>query len=148
MRRCYEHLCGPPCRASGTDRGPALVPSPNRVFVLGRGPVHDEGQFLAFYLNDMRTNKIHILFLYRKSDLCACGCRGWCSIHVLMHWLRWNVVALARGEMPFARHDNSVFQIVADAFRLTTRLGRKSISHNSKGKAHGGTALPLGAVRI
>ena len=47
--------------------------------------------FLAFYLNDMRTNKIHLLFLYRKSDLCACGCRGWCSVYPLVLELGLNL---------------------------------------------------------
>ena len=40
--------------------------------------------FVAFYFNLLRTNKIHLICLVRKNDLCGCGCRGWCSFYPIL----------------------------------------------------------------
>ena len=36
----------------------------------------------------------------RKSELCTCGCRGWCSLRPLMDMMHWSCQALARGQHP------------------------------------------------
>ena len=55
------------------------------------------------------TKVPHLVALLRKSQVCRCGCKGWCSIFILMTFLRWQFEALARGEHPVARHDGEPF---------------------------------------
>ena len=54
-----------------------------------------------------------LLVAVRKADLCKCGCRGWCSLYVMLHMLGWSIAALARGEHPHLAQ----FGDVLDALR-------------------------------
>lgn len=51
------------------------------------------------------TGKRHLLGVIRKSELCACGCRGWCSLAPIFRFLSWSLGCMARGAWPTARHD-------------------------------------------
>jgi hypothetical protein len=39
--------------------------------------------------------------------MCACGCRGWCTMYCVMTFLNWSFVQMARGLAPDKRHDGS-----------------------------------------
>ena len=40
------------------------------------------------------TKVNHLCMAIRKSELCACGCRGWCTMYVAMLILAWNFEAM------------------------------------------------------
>ena len=63
--------------------------------------------FIGFTLRNLITGKRHLVCLLRKSELCRCGCRGWCTVYPVMEFLAWGVRALARGQRPGAMHDDS-----------------------------------------
>ena len=52
----------------------------------------------------MKRNTIAVL---KKSELCACGCRGWCTIYHFFKELHWELCALAEGIHPTNRHDRA-----------------------------------------
>ena len=45
----------------------------------------------------------------RKSKMCRCGCKYWCSLYAVLRWLCWSLAALADGKHPETRHDGSAF---------------------------------------
>ena len=51
------------------------------------------------------SSKRHLLLALRKSRICRCGCKGWCSLSAVFRWLGWSIVALAVGVFPAQRHD-------------------------------------------
>jgi hypothetical protein len=51
----------------------------------------------------------HLLFALRRSQLCNCGCLGWCSLHQVWAVLMWSCARLARGQWPSRKHDFNAF---------------------------------------
>ena len=43
----------------------------------------------------------------RKSSLCQCGCRGYCTLFPVLNVLRWSIGVMETGYFPSARHDGS-----------------------------------------
>ena len=72
---------------------------------------------VAFYVYCILTGKRHATAVFRKADLCQCGCKGWCSVYSLLLSHHWSFLAMARGKKPTARHDGTPFISVADATR-------------------------------
>ena len=57
----------------------------------------------------------HLCAVIKKSRLCKCGCRNWCTLFVLFAWLNWSLSHMADQEHPFAKWDGSPFE---DVLRL------------------------------
>ena len=72
---------------------------------------------LGVWVYSMLTQVRHLVAVYRKSELCQCGCHGWCSLYALHSWLVWSFAALARGAWPAQRHDGTPFSTAADQWR-------------------------------
>eukprot|EP00969_Alexandrium_andersonii_P153435 6784699-Alexandrium_andersonii.AAC.1 len=53
----------------------------------------------------------------RKSQMCACGCVGWCSVYPVMAFLEWGLKAVTSGRMPSTRHNGTPFNAGDDADR-------------------------------
>lgn len=70
-------------------------------------PFTVQDSFLGFWVYNLLSMRRHLVAVVRKSQLCACGCRKWCSIWVVLEWLRWSFSALATGAHPTRRHDGS-----------------------------------------
>ena len=51
------------------------------------------------------TERRHLVFVIRKSEVCSCGCRGWCSLAPVFALLAWSCRAMLCGVYPSARHD-------------------------------------------
>jgi hypothetical protein len=62
---------------------------------------------IGFWLRNIITKVPLLLLCLRKTELCACGCRGWCTMSVVMQFLNWSFEAMAAGVRPLARHDQS-----------------------------------------
>ena len=55
--------------------------------------------------------------MLRKSQMCQCGCLGWCTISPVLRFLAWSFTALAAGRMPQARHNGQAFAPAEDSDR-------------------------------
>eukprot|EP00969_Alexandrium_andersonii_P161011 7115508-Alexandrium_andersonii.AAC.1 len=42
-------------------------------------PHTKKDSFMAFYWSNVLTQKRHLITVLRKSDLCKCGCKGFCT---------------------------------------------------------------------
>ena len=86
-------------------------------------PFQKRDSTLSFFAYNLLTGVRHCLVNLRKSEMCQCGCLGWCTISVVWHWLRWSIEALAAGHMPSMRHDRSEFLLPEDTDRAA-RAGK------------------------
>lgn len=57
---------------------------------------------IGFFCYNIASGIRHLCATLRKSELCSCGCRGWCSIFPILAMLRWSVVAMLSGRHPDA----------------------------------------------
>ena len=62
---------------------------------------------VGFWLTSLVTGLRQLVVAMRKSEMCACGCRGWCTMACIMSMLNWSFSHMARGLAPDARHDGS-----------------------------------------
>jgi hypothetical protein len=60
---------------------------------------------IGFYVYTALTLRRHLVACVRRSTLCRCSCRGWCTLHEVFRWLHWSFSACATGLFPLARHD-------------------------------------------
>ena len=51
----------------------------------------------------------YLIICLRKEDMCKCGCKGWCTLHVVHVFLKWGFRAISNGRHPISRHDKSPF---------------------------------------
>ena len=56
--------------------------------------------FIGFFTYSLITAKRHLLGLVRKSRLCRCGCRGWCTLWTVFRFLRWSFGAAMEAKRP------------------------------------------------
>ena len=72
------------------------------------GPFTKNDGFMAFTLVNCSTRMRHLCVLMRKSQMCQCGCKGWCSMFVALSFMHYCLTALAAGFyplLPFGRSD-------------------------------------------
>jgi len=60
---------------------------------------------LGLFVYNLRSKTRHLCAILRRSHMCQCGCRGWCSLYPIFEFLRWSFECLAVGSYPGARHD-------------------------------------------
>ena len=60
---------------------------------------------LGIWTHFLLSPKRHLLCVLKKSQLCDCGCSGWCSMHPIMSMLAWSFEHMATGVYPASRHD-------------------------------------------
>ena len=72
---------------------------------------------LGIWIYNALTKVRHLLVNLRKSEMCKCGCKGWCTIWVVLEFLRWSLEHLRLGKCPPTRHDGSEFHADTDAVR-------------------------------
>jgi hypothetical protein len=85
---------------------------------------------LGFWIYNLATQSRHCFVALRKSELCACGCRGWCSIHMVWMLVAWSLRAMIEGKYPTTRHDGTPWQVGVDDHRDALKgkpLGWKAI---------------------
>ena len=59
---------------------------------------------IGFWMYCVITQVKHLLINIKKSQLCKCGCKGWCAIWVALDYLRFNLECLAKGRYPEKPH--------------------------------------------
>jgi len=55
---------------------------------------------LGVFVYSLITLTRHLVAVFRKSHLCRCGCKGWCSLYPVFRVLRWSFECLAAGFFP------------------------------------------------
>ena len=80
-------------------RYPLGVVVPLSLYLDGT-PYSKKDSVLGVFVNNLLSGRRHLICVLRKSNLCRCGCRGWCSIWPLMAMLHWSFAHLASGELP------------------------------------------------
>ena len=96
---CTEH---PVFRASGGRARPYAL-------YLDGVPFTKHDSMLGVFVYFTHTQVRHLSAVIRKSIVCKCGCRGWCTYHELFRFLHWSCKALAQGAFPDHRHDNQAW---------------------------------------
>lgn len=69
-------------------------------------PTTSRDGVLGIFIYSLVTFKRHLVAAVRKSSLCKCGCRGWCTLNPIWNFVHWSLQAMGRGEHPSSRHDN------------------------------------------
>jgi len=72
---------------------------PVGMFVDGV-PFAKKDSVIGFWFYTLTTGIRHIVAVIRKTQLCHCGCRGWCTLWVVFDWLRHGLVAMAQAIFP------------------------------------------------
>lgn len=62
---------------------------------------------VGFWIINLVTQTRHLVTAIRKSDMCKCGCKGWCTMAVVFFFLRFQFECLAAGVYPTSRHDKT-----------------------------------------
>ena len=47
----------------------------------------------------------HLCWAVRKTNVCDCGCGGWCTLYAFFDFVRWSLEALQAGRWPARGHD-------------------------------------------
>ena len=81
-------------------------------------PFHKRDSALVFYFVNFISGKRHLTIAIRSSEMCGCGCKGWCTLYPVLHFISWSLRALASGRWPTERHDGRPFTAV-DGNRAT-----------------------------
>ena len=78
---------------------------------------------LSVFCYNVVSGRRHLLATLRKSKLCRCGRRGWCSLFELFRFLRWSVDSLAVGAFPRCRHSGEAFFAAEGARAAVANMG-------------------------
>ena len=93
----------------GAPEGEAVMPI--GLFCDGV-PFQKRDSALVFYVVNLLSGKRHLTIAIRTSEMCACGCKGWCTLYPVMLFIAWSLKSLAAGKWPSARHDGRPFTAV------------------------------------
>ncbi len=63
-------------------------------------PTTKKDGLIAFHVVNVITGARHIVAALRKSRLCQCGCRGWCTLHAIWTYLQWSFSMLSKKTEP------------------------------------------------
>ena len=100
---------------------PVVSSSPDPVmplaFFLDGVVFNKRSSMLAIYLYNTISCRRHMLAAFRKSELCHCGCRGWCTLWVLFDLIRWSFECCANKLWPTHRHDGKPWKERSDNIR-------------------------------
>ena len=60
---------------------------------------------IVFTVRFSFSRKRHLCWAVRKTNLCDCGCGGWCSLYGFFNFVKWSLEAVQEGRWPSRRHD-------------------------------------------
>ena len=78
--------------------------------------------FEGLFVNDVATRRRSLVCLFRKQEVCQCGCRGFCTWYPVMEYLRHDFNQLADGIWATMRYDRMPF---APGSRQLARAGKR-----------------------
>ena len=122
MPRSYnEHELVVRARAAGQPLPVPLVMYIDAVRVTSALGGRSES-LIGFWLYTWTTLKRHLLLGLRKTLLCRCGCRGWCTLYTIFVYISYGLRALRSGERLPLRHDGSPLDAEALQRRAENRF--------------------------
>ena len=74
-------------------------------------------KIIGFWVENVVTGVRTLCCALRRSSLCRCGCRGYCTIESIMVVLRWSFEALGAQAFPNERHDRAAWHATDDRRR-------------------------------
>lgn len=80
-------------------------------------PYTKQENFYGIYVVDLRFNLHHICAILIKSEFCKCGCKGWCTIGPIHHFIAHCCNAFAIRRNPISRHDGKAWEKHVDDAR-------------------------------
>ena len=111
--------------------GPPALPL---ALYLDGVPTTKRDGILGFWLYNVCTRRRHLICVLRKSSLCHCGCRGWCSVHSVWAYLRWSFESMATSFFPAGKHDGTPWEPDTDRkSKAGTPLGFRAMLLQIKG---------------
>ena len=101
------------------ERGDGAVP----VGLFSDAVPHTKKEsFIVWYWSNLVTRQRRLICALRKSDMCRCGCRGYCTLGAVQRIISWSFNVLAGGEFPSRRHDGEPFTDDARLRQIGTQL--------------------------
>ena len=85
------------------DKGRPVSPV---ALYLDGVPFNKRDSCLGIWTYHVLTGRRHLCLVLRKSWLCRCGCKGWCSLWAAFEFCRWSFAHGANGEYPNAGFRN------------------------------------------
>jgi len=115
LQRASAMSWPPAYYANPIVRAVANIVIPLALYLDGVPSTKRDG-VLGIFIYNLVTLKRHLIAVIRKSSLCKCGCKGWCTLHPVWCCVHWSLTAMSRGRFPATRHDNANWK-PADAER-------------------------------
>ena len=78
------------------------TPWPWAIYIDGIS-FQDRDSLIGFWVFNIVTRTRHLAAALRSSELCGCGCRGWCSFFVVWSMLAWSAKACLDSIWPTSR---------------------------------------------
>jgi hypothetical protein len=75
------------------------------AFYVDGVPFAKHDGIVGFWVYSLVTTTRHLFAVVRKSRVCRCGCRGWCTYYHFFVFFQWSLLAMAAGEHPRRRWD-------------------------------------------
>lgn len=72
---------------------------------------------IGIWMLDILSGRRWLLITMRKSDLCKCGCKGYCSWFPFFQALEWSIQAMSAGKYPDRSHTGDAFTCETDPLR-------------------------------
>lgn len=106
LQHCISDNLFPPTY----DTHPLVAGSQSRVVPLAlfvdAVPYSNVDSIIGFWVVNLMTQVRHLIVALRKSVLCKCGCKGWCTFWAVFHYLHWCFAVASTGRYADGRHDS------------------------------------------
>lgn len=87
------------------------------ILYIDAVPTTRSESLLGFWVYCLLSDRRHLVLTLRKTRICKCGCRGWCSLWPVFRWLHWSFSAMANARFPDNRPDAREWHEDTDATR-------------------------------
>eukprot|EP00969_Alexandrium_andersonii_P139449 6169053-Alexandrium_andersonii.AAC.1 len=98
-----------------TEAPPGVPVLPLAVYVDGV-PFLKKESLIGVYLHNMTSGRRHLVTALRKSYMCKCGCKGWCTLFPVFQFMNWSLRACRAGVHPAAKWNGESWAS-SDGFR-------------------------------
>jgi hypothetical protein len=81
-------------------------------------PYSNVDSLIGFWIINLLTEARHLVIALRKSLLCTCGCKGWCTFWGIFFYIHWCLSVAASGVIADERHDGQPWRDSDSARRV------------------------------
>ncbi len=136
--RCEQNVTSTPMyKSNPTVRASEQRPLPVNVYLDAVQYIQQSAgrceSVNGLWVENAISQRRHFVCAVRSGDLCACGCRAWCTIQPLLARLEWMLYSMQQGVVPSVHPDGSAYTPCAGGMQCGTRLSRKVVLQYVKG---------------